>query len=134
MDKTIKNGHCVFFEGQTGECKAKEFQKCNPVRCKLYTLDSVSTILDLQKRNKELEDKFTKFFGINNQECWDIAFLKEENARLKQTLEEIEKLIKNDMCEPCKELKEDTCEEYSRKCDECNYSIIRDVINKAKRD
>ena len=38
------------------------------------------------------------------------------------------------MCEPCKELKEDTCEEYSRKCDECNYSIIRDVINKAKRD
>lgn len=94
MDKTIKNGHCVFFEGQTGECKAKEFQKCNPVRCKLYTLDSVSTILDLQKRNKELEDKFTKFFGINNQECWDIAFLKKENARLKQTLEEIEKLTK----------------------------------------
>ena len=53
----IKNAHCVYFEGQTGLCKAKEFTKCNPVNCKLYTIDDLSTILELQEKlqAKELE-------------------------------------------------------------------------------
>lgn len=39
---------------------------------------------------EELKKKFSKFFNIDNQECWDIAFLKDENARYKQALDEIE--------------------------------------------
>lgn len=53
----IKNAHCKYFEGQTGQCQAKEFIRCNPINCKLYTIDELSTILDLQKqlRHKEQE-------------------------------------------------------------------------------
>lgn len=46
----------------------------------------------LKKENEELKEKFKKFFGIDNQKCWDIAFLKDENARYKQALDEIEEL------------------------------------------
>ncbi len=58
----IRNAHCTYYEGQTGLCKAKEFVKCNPVNCKLYTIDELSTILDLQEqlKNKEQEYKELK--------------------------------------------------------------------------
>lgn len=70
-DKTIiKNAHCKFFEGQTGLCQAKEFTKCNPVNCKLYTIDELSTILELQDKLKRKEN-----------EC----------EELKQELQELEK-------------------------------------------
>ena len=42
---------------------------------------------------KELKEKFKKFFGIDNQECWDIAFLKNENARYRKALEEVEEIL-----------------------------------------
>lgn len=51
----LKNAHCVYFEGQTGICKAKEFTKCNPVNCKLYTIDELSTIVDLQTQLDQLK-------------------------------------------------------------------------------
>lgn len=44
---------------------------------------------------EKLKDKFKKFFGIDNQECWDIAFLKDENARYRKALEEIEEYVRD---------------------------------------
>lgn len=53
----IRNAHCAYYEGQTGLCRAKEFVKCNPVNCKLYTIDELSTILDLQEQLKRKEQE-----------------------------------------------------------------------------
>lgn len=151
-DKTIiKNAHCKFFEGQTGLCKAKEFTKCNPVNCKLYTIDELSTILELQDKLKRKE-----------QECEELNEVtihqRKENTKLtiklgeminrggelygelqkyKQAIDEIGKLIpKFDSslgcdygdfdCENCSDLDEDTVCTYKLK------KIIKDIINKAK--
>ena len=43
-----------------GLCKAKEFVKCNPVNCKLYTIDELSTIVDLQEQLKRKLDTINK--------------------------------------------------------------------------
>lgn len=53
----LKNAHCVYFEGQTGLCQAKEFKKCNPMNCELYTIDELSTILDLQDKLQAKEQE-----------------------------------------------------------------------------
>lgn len=66
---------------------------------------------------EELKEKFKKFFGIDNQECWDIAFLKDENARYRKALDEIEKKC-------CAVLNGDEKILYAYQ--------IKDVINKAK--
>ena len=68
----LKNAHCVYFDGQTGWCKAKEFTRCNPIGCKLYIIDELSTIVDLQQQLDQL---------------------KVENDKFKQTLYEIKELI-----------------------------------------
>ena len=54
----IKNAHCIYFEGQTGLCQAKEFEKCNSVNCKLYSIDELSTILNLQKQLQAKEQEW----------------------------------------------------------------------------
>ena len=53
----LKNAHCVYFDGQTELCKAKEFTRCNPIGCKLYTIDELSTIVDLQQQLDQLKSK-----------------------------------------------------------------------------
>lgn len=63
----IKNAHCKFFEGQTGLCQAKEFTKCNPVNCKLYTIDELLTIFELQQQLKRAEQKLEKIKGNCNE-------------------------------------------------------------------
>ena len=56
-----------------------------------------------------------------------------KQAQVKEhALDEIEKFIKSDMCECCKESEDDPCEECNRSCDECNYSIILQIIDEAK--
>lgn len=65
--------------------------------------DTLKSQLDFEVQQKEcieqecekLKEKFKKFFNIDNQECWDIAFLKDENARYRRALEEIEEVINN---------------------------------------
>ena len=57
LNPKLKNAHCTYFEGQTGLCKAKEFTRCNPVGCKLYTIDELSTIVDLQEQLDQLKEK-----------------------------------------------------------------------------
>ena len=100
-ENKIRNAHCVYFEGQTGLCKAKEFVKCNPVNCKLYTIDELSTILDLQEQLKHKEQECEKLKTqtsnfMNGEYCADGCkkmykqFAKahnnlvEENKKLKQ--------------------------------------------------
>lgn len=36
---------------------------------------------------EELKKKLKTYFGIDNQECWDLAFFKDENARLQSKLQ-----------------------------------------------
>lgn len=102
----IRNAHCTYYEGQTGLCKAKEFVKCNPVNCKLYTIDELSTILDLQEqlnhKEQECEELKTQTSNFMNGEycangCKKMhkQFKKvhnnlvEENKKLKQECEEL---------------------------------------------
>lgn len=56
----IRNGHCTYFEGQTGLCNAKEFTRCNPINCKLYTMDELSTIVELQQKLQAKEQECEK--------------------------------------------------------------------------
>lgn len=97
----IRNAHCIYFEGQTGLCQAKEFVKCNPVNCKLYTIDELSTILDLQEQLKRKEQECEELKKGVLKQCPNCgekylnkigAELYEENERLKQALDEIEKI------------------------------------------
>ncbi len=92
LNPKLKNTCCAYFDGQTGLCKAKEFTKCNPVGCKLYTIDELSTIVDLQselqaerEKAKELENKL--------KQCWDLHNKFIERAdNYKQALDEIKKI------------------------------------------
>ena len=95
----IKNAHCVYFEGQTGLCKAKEFTKCNPVNCKLYTIDDLSTILELQEKlqAKELECeslklRFEKLRQFNKKLIAEKFEIGCRNIRYKNLCNEIEKI------------------------------------------
>ena len=101
----LKNAHCTYFEGQTGLCKAKEFTRCNPVGCKLYTIDELSTIVDLQEQLNQL---------------------KKDNEQLKKyrsALEEIREDMEQDTtCES----RECGCDDYA----ECLNCIKETILNK----
>lgn len=83
---------------------------------------TLKRIIDkLRAKEQECEEykkKFSRFFNIDNQECWDIAFLNNEKAKYKQALDEIEEF----------------CIVYSNNHDayETVYKHILDIINKAK--
>lgn len=89
-ENKIRNAHCTYFEGQTGLCKAKEFVKCNPVNCKLYTIDELSTILDLQEQLKhkeqECEKLKTQILSLQTMEIEELEKLKQEKAEIKKYL------------------------------------------------
>ena len=88
----LKNAHCAYFDWQTGWCKAKEFTRCNPIGCKLYTIDELSTIVDLQRQLDQLKAEFDKkeliFAGVETSN----RLLIEKNNKLKQTLTEIKEI------------------------------------------
>ena len=121
--------------------QAKEFTKCNPVNCKLYTIDELSTILGLQNRNAKLEQECEELkkqlqnpevavaltdVRTGEREVW--RKLGSKAQKYKKALEEIESLCKNEACAPCKELEEND------HCDECHGKIILDIINKTKEE
>ena len=112
----LKNAHCVYFEGQTGLCQAKEFEKCNPINCELYTIDELSTILDLQEQLKHKE-----------QECEE---LKKEINGYKTIIEKIRQEIQED--ETC-ESQECGCDNYEE-CIECLKNTILNIINEERND
>lgn len=93
LNPKLKNAHCAYFEGQTGLCKAKEFARCNPVNCKLYTIDELSTIVELQQQIDQLKAENEKLETDNKRLVGELAnpvfdsF--EELDKLKQSLQEI---------------------------------------------
>lgn len=91
------------------------------------------TFKQLARKTQEcekLKEKFKKLFDIDNQECWDVAFLKDENARYSKALEEIAKIVIQD-----RDIKDvcliDTCLESGRVAYDIQQKII-DIINNAK--
>lgn len=133
----FKNVHCTYFEGQTGLCQAKEFVKCNPVNCKLYIIDELTTIKVLQEKlkykEKECEKLKTQYNCYACETCngrEDYRNMKRhcENAikaihRYKQSLDEIEKYIKNQLDEFGNDV-------YNM--DKSAINSIQSIINKAK--
>lgn len=91
----------------------------------------------LQRKTQECEELKEKYEGvkleneevyeivaaleIDNQECWDIAFLKDENTRYRKALDEIEQYCNHKFCDKFGEITE-----------LINKKSILDIINKAK--
>ena len=96
LNPKLKNAHCAYFEGQTGLCKAKEFTKCNPVGCKLYTIDELSTIVDLQQQLKvkeqECDELKKKNYELTEEVSIDRALFAEID-QLKAELEEYKNVV-----------------------------------------
>ncbi len=97
----LKNAYCAYFEGQTGLCRAKEFKKCNPVNCKLYTVDELSTILDLQEqlqaeqqKVKELEEKLQNESLKTCPICGEV-FLTPKGCELEEKVKKSDETIDN---------------------------------------
>lgn len=89
----IKNAHCKYFEGQTGLCQAKEFKRCNPINCKTYTIDELSTILDLQKqlqhkeqKLKHLQEDYAELEQRHSESYQELIRLKQECEKLIEKL------------------------------------------------
>ena len=112
LNPKLKNAHCAYFEGQTGLCKTKEFTKCNPVNCKLYTIDELSTIVDLQQQldqlkaeneywkervisgNEKIEELRFSVSDLTNRLCNLNAEKSFRIVDLEQTLTEIKNIVK----------------------------------------
>ena len=118
LNPKLKNAHCTYFEGQTGLCKAKEFTKCNPVNCKLYTIDELSTIVELQQQLDQLkaenEGLKKNYFTVIQQ-----------RNKAEQTLTEIKELIQSEYCivigscEICDEVRDCINGKILQKISEC---------------
>lgn len=106
-EQIIKNGvnvsECIDYDN--GCCKGScclnsvsIVNSCDPqnMRCDFYVNKLEDQLARKTQECEKLKDKFKKFFGIDNQECWDIAFLKDENARYRKALEEIEEVCMED--------------------------------------
>lgn len=83
----IRNIHCAYFEGQTGLCQVKEFVKCNPINCKLYTMDELSTIVDLQEKLQAKEKECEELKKDCPKRC--------KLDKYKKALDEIENYIRD---------------------------------------
>lgn len=83
---------------------------CNKKNCSLLKAK--------EQECEEYKKKFSRFFNIDNQECWNIAFLNDEKAKYKQALDEIEEF----------------CTAYSDNHDtyETVYKQILDIISKSE--
>ena len=82
----LKNAYCAYFDGQTGWCKAKEFIRCNPIGCKLYTIDELSTIVDLQQQLDQLKKQLESTKGLVTVGNKQLAEALKENKELKKIL------------------------------------------------
>lgn len=129
----IRNIHCAYFEGQTGLCQVKEFVKCNPINCKLYTMDELSTIVEFQQKllAKERECEKLKQW---KEDAENLFKTQTDNAnkiinRYKQVLDEIEKFA-NKACESCKKFFPNFQSDINCTC--CQPSLILGIINQAK--
>ena len=72
---------------------------CNIDEEHLYTCSSdencyFKQLKRLEKENGLLKEKFKIVFDIDNQECWNIAFLNDEKGKYKTALEKIREINK----------------------------------------
>ncbi len=74
----LKMRSLCFKEGYYEDCKNKD--------CVYKQLQS------LKAENEELKKKLKTFFNIDNQECWDLAFVMDEKAKYKQALEKVKEI------------------------------------------
>lgn len=83
---------------------------------------------------EEYKKKFLRFFNIDNQECWDIAFLNDEKAKYKQALDEIEQTISNFPSKGIQAIPQTQieCTQYFLSVSETKLQKILDIIHKAK--
>ena len=49
----------------------------------------------LKVENEKYKKKFQKFFNIDNQECWDVAFFQDEKAQAEKKLKMIKEIVLN---------------------------------------
>lgn len=113
--------------------KAKEIvleMKIRKLKDKLKTREQECEALERQlKEYKDEEPAIVNTIG--NLKLQVNAWVEQSN-KYARALDDIEKFIKSDMCGPCKESKEDSLEECNHSCEECNYKIILDTVNKSK--
>lgn len=129
MDNYVKldNQRVREYNKLVDKYKAKE-QECESLKS-AFSLDTKmleqteERVSDLEKQldqlkaeNEELKEKFKKFFNMDNQECWNIAFLDNERERYKQAIDLI-----SDICNEMDGV-------YPLSLD------ILDIINKAKEE
>ena len=91
----------------------------------------------LQVKEQECEEykkKFSRFFNIDNQECWDIAFLNNEKAKYKQALDEIEQTISNFPSKGIQDIPQTQieCTLHFLSVSEAKLQKILDIIRKTK--
>lgn len=125
LNPKLKNAHCAYFEGQTGLCKAKEFTKCNPVNCKLYTIDELSTIVDLQAQLDQLKAENE----ILKEKLVISSNSDKRTLKIIKALNEIEEYTTKQFCDNCEEI---GSTELMSHCEFCEYYEIFDIINKAR--
>lgn len=101
----------------------------NSPKCSFKQL--VRKTQECEKLNEEVE------YSHNQNIRWSKAWAKmwSQRNRYRKALEKIKTFINDDMCELCRVGY--ICGEYDEayykdKCKECNYSIILDIISKAK--
>lgn len=128
----IRNAHCTYFEGQTGLCKAKEFVKCNPVNCKLYTIDELSTILDLQEQLKRKEQECEKLrFNLKHIGLIDLM---NRNVKLQNAFNEISQILETYYHNGISEILQSQMELTTYLLNVCKAKLnkISNIINKVK--
>lgn len=116
-----------FIKELLGKLKRKE-QECNNLQSELDFAVQQKECLEqkfdqLKAENEKLKEKFKKFFNIDNQECWNIAFLNNENERYKQALDGIEEYLKTQL---------DGFGNAVYSVEKSAITKILDIINKAK--
>lgn len=73
-------------------------KKCQKLELEIFHLKDKNNVLtrqldQLKAENEEYKKKFQEFFNIDNQECWNTAFLQDEKAKSEQKLELIRKKV-----------------------------------------
>lgn len=67
-----------------------------------HQFEKLKSELQIEKQKvRKFEEKFKTFFNIDNQECWNAAFLNDGKEKYKQALEKIKECI-DKQCFKCR--------------------------------
>lgn len=90
------NKDCYYKQLKRLEQENKELKEENALLKEqlLKKSETEQAFQSLLDENKELRRKFKQVFNIDNQECWNIAFLNDEKYKYRSALEEIREMCK----------------------------------------